>query len=74
MKKVRVFLILLFIAFLFLFSKTEKQKEKIHYEWNGGYCIEDGGRLNYISTGSKTHYQCDICGKEYTFEGVQKYE
>lgn len=44
------------------------------YDWNGGHCSECGGVLMYESTGSKNHYICNSCGKEYTFDKVEKKE
>ena len=80
MKKARVIIIIIFILFLSIISISEYLKHnnvikpQVQYEWNNGHCSIDGGRLQYIGTGSKYHYKCEICGKEYTFEGVQKYE
>lgn len=74
MRKFRTIIVLMFVLFLLVnCRKTEKETEP-YYEWNGGRCVEDGGRLNYISVGSKYHYRCEICGKEYVFGGIQKYE
>lgn len=71
MKKIRIITIILFICFLFLFSKkTDIRITKQHYNWNNGYCEIDGGRLNYKSVGSKYHYECEICHKDYTFDSV----
>lgn len=75
MKKIRVLIVFLFLLFLLVnCKKLEQENEEIYHEWNGGKCVNDGGRLNYVSTGSKYHYRCEICDKEYVFEGAQKYE
>lgn len=75
MKKFQILVVILFILFLFTFCKKEiVEPQEESYEWNGGYCSLDGGRLHYINTGSMNHYQCEICGKEYVFKGVNKYE
>ena len=77
MKKLRVLFIFIFIIFLLLNCTTNtlrKETGKKTYEWNGGHCSIDGGRLDYEKTGDKVFYRCEICGKEYLFEGVQKYE
>ncbi len=71
MKKIRVFIMLLFCGLLFLMSLQKNTNVK--YEepnWNEGYCELDGGRLNYVSVGSKYHYKCEICGKEYLFDKI----
>lgn len=71
MKKIRVFIIVLLLVFLFLICL--KKDKTIQYEepnWNNGYCELDGGRLDYISVNSKYHYKCEICGKDYKFDRV----
>ena len=40
----------------------------VHNEWNNGICVECGGQLIYHGTGSKEHYVCEKCQKEYTFD------
>ncbi len=68
----RLIIVFIFIFFLFIIcfqpvnSKTPIEK----FNWNRGYCELDGGRLNYVSVGSKYHYKCEICGKEYRFDKV----
>ena len=42
--------------------------------WNGGYCEDDGSRLNFIQTDNMYRYQCPVCGKQYSFKSIQKYE
>lgn len=66
-----IFILLLFISNL-KFDKTISTQE--NDVWNHGHCSLDGGRLNYIGSGSKEHYKCEICGKEYTFDRVMTYK
>ena len=40
------------------------------YDWNNGKCLECNGELIYDRTGSKEHYICSECGKEYTFDKI----
>ena len=75
-KMTSVICIIILMLFLLIFSdnKIYTKNEIETDDWNNGYCIEDGGRLSYVSTGSLVRYKCEICGKEYVFKGVQKYE
>ena len=74
MKKIRLTIIVLFMGFLLVCCEsTNEEIEPEHFNWNGGYCELDGGRLSYLKTGSKEHYKCEICGKEYVFDEVGKY-
>ena len=77
-KKISLVLVIIFIAFLFVFCKdTDKISQPLQYEednWNNGYCIEDGGRLNYKSVGTMYHYECEICHKEYRFKQVMSHK
>lgn len=74
-KKINLLIIILFLLFLLTFCKSsdcvanEKQSN-----WNNGYCELDGGRLIFDSVGSKYHYKCEICGKDYTFDKVMSYK
>lgn len=54
-------------------GNTTPPKQEV-YKWNGGYCVEDNGRLEYVDVGSKYHYRCSICGKDYTFNEAGKYK
>ncbi len=65
-------IILLVLAALLVFSScgvTEPTETKT-YNWNNGRCEECNGELIWDSSGSKEHYICKRCGKEYTFDGV----
>ena len=65
-------LYLLVLAALLVFSscgETVTTETKV-YDWNNGRCSYCGGTLVWDSTGSKEHYKCEICGKEYTFDKV----
>lgn len=76
MKTIRVVIILLFGLAIFIGAYPFNNKPEYHsidYSWNGGYCECDGGRLDFVSVGSKYHYKCNICGKEYIFDSVQVY-
>lgn len=72
MKKIlRSLILILFVLLLFRISLTYKETLiKETFNWNNGYCELDGGRLNYISVGSRYRYKCEICGKEYLFDKV----
>ena len=71
-----VIILLMLIIFLFISVSCRKnfQQNSDIDEWNGGYCILDNGRLDYIGTGNKVHYKCSRCGKEYVFDEVKQYE
>ena len=73
-KKIIIIGIIILISILMFFPHKRNQLNNNRYEWNGGYCINDGGRLNYIGTGDKVQYQCEKCGKIYYFDGVMKYD
>lgn len=76
MKKLRIALLILFLIMLFLIavkSRPIEHEEEIQYNWNNGYCEVDGGRLRYIKVGSKYHYECELCGREYIFDSVMSY-
>ncbi len=74
MKKINIILLIIFILFLFFncdyYPKSIKEEE---FNWNNGYCELDNGRLRYDSVGSKYHYKCEICGKDYTFNRAMSY-
>lgn len=71
-KKIIIIGIVILISILIFFPFRRNQSSS-EYNWNGGYCIEDGGRLNYMGTSNKVHYQCEKCGKNYYFDGVMTY-
>ena len=77
-KTILIIFILLITSILFFMDYNIKNDNNIvineEYEWNGGHCIEDGGKLKYVKTGSKNHYVCEICDKEYVFDKIMKYE
>lgn len=72
-KRIIIIGIIVLISIL-IFFHHKKNHSYNNYEWNGGYCIEDGGRLNYIGTSNRVHYQCEKCGKIYYFDKVMKYD
>jgi len=75
-KKIIIIGVVILISILIFFPYKRNHSHNNNnddYEWNGGYCAEDGGRLNYIGTGNKVHYQCEECGKNYYFDKVMKY-
>ena len=75
MKKIRLIIIIIFLVFLLVnVNSSHKEKETELYNWNNGYCELDGGRLNFVSVGSKYHYECEICHKEYIFDEIQIYK
>lgn len=43
-------------------------------DWNNGLCKYDNTKLEYSKTGSKEHYICPTCGKEYVFNSVKSYK
>ena len=61
--------ILIVLVALILISCGSKSTT-VSYDWNNGHCSECGGELKYSGTGSKEHYTCEECGKEYTFDKV----
>lgn len=63
-------LLIIFIALVFSFFNDTATTETKDYDWNNGQCSYCGGTLIWDSTGSKEHYICKICGKEYTFDKV----
>lgn len=73
-KRIAIYLLMLSNIFIFISCKKNCQENIDVDEWNGGYCIEDNGRLDYIGTGHKVHYKCNRCGKEYVFDEVKQYE
>lgn len=75
MKKIRVAIIAIFLLILLAACKDIKEDVEVeHYNWNNGYCELDGGRLVYDTVGSKYHYKCEKCGKEYIFDGVMSHK
>ena len=74
MKKNKIFILSLLFIFIFVSCKNNLYQNTNTDEWNGGYCILDNGRLDYIGTGNKVHYKCSRCGKEYVFDEVKQYE
>ena len=73
-KLYRVIILCFFILIIFISCSSVSKYQSDSVDWNNGYCLEDNGRLNYIGTGGKIHYQCEICGKEYTFDRVNSYK
>ena len=80
-KNIEILLILILTTFLFIASVNwqnilfpSHSKSNNSYHWNNGHCEIDGGRLDYVGTGNKEHYRCEICGKEYTFDQVMSYK
>lgn len=68
-------LALLAISALLVGCRPNQNDVNAEYnDWNGGYCKDDGSRLEYIEAGSKYHYRCSTCGKEYTFSKLMRYE
>lgn len=64
-----LYLLAILIVMLLAACKPETNNYET-YDWNGGYCDECGGHLIYDRTGSKEHYICEKCGKEFTFDKV----
>ena len=62
--------LLLLVSLLLVSCGKHVAIEEPKYEWNNGYCSECHGRLDYDKTGSKEHYICERCGKEYTFDKI----
>lgn len=52
-------------------SYEENIKE---YDWNNGRCIYDNTKLEYLKTGSKEHYVCPTCKREFRFDSIGSYK
>lgn len=63
-------IILLVMLSLLLVGCEPNDNKSSEYEWNNGICSVCGGELRYSRTGSKEHYICETCGKEYTFDRI----
>jgi len=77
-KKFYIFLFIFIIIFMFGIKLLEKREQfnvinDKSIEWNSGYCVDDGTRLIYESCGSKYHYSCPKCNKEFVFDEIQTY-
>ena len=68
MKQLKWLILVIFVALALVSCKHSSNTQT--YDWNNGYCSECGGELIYKATGSKEHYICENCGKEYTFDKV----
>ena len=62
--------IIVMIIVITLLTACGRQVQEEHFEWNNGKCSECGGELIWQGTGSKEHYKCKRCGKEYRFDKV----
>lgn len=72
MKKYKFLLILILCAGMLVTcgrSKLENPQPP-QDDWNDGYCSDCGGELIWDSVGSRNHYVCNKCGKEYSFDKV----
>lgn len=70
MKKYKLLLIFILCAGTLVTCGTKVAPPAPQYEWNDGYCSDCGGELIWDSVGSKNHYICNKCGKEYSFDKV----
>ena len=63
-------ILLVMLSLLLVGCEPNKNQTTDESEWNNGICSDCGGELRYTKTGSKEHYICEKCGKEYTFDRV----
>lgn len=79
-KKIEILVIVIFILFLLMLSVDynaswfSNNTQIDEYNWNNGFCENDGERLIYYGTSDREIYVCPLCGKYYKFNKVMSYK